>query len=107
MCALECAGFEAKVVEASWYGERKVTLPLGAAFHAQRLQLISSQVGAVAPSQRDTLTHAERLQQALGLLMDDKFDALITGEIPFSEAPKRLPAVLAGDSSDFMTVLSY
>lgn len=105
--ALDCAGFEAKVVEASWFGERKVALPLGAAFHAQRLQLISSQVGAVAPSHRGEWTHARRLARALELLCDEKFDALVTGEIPFGEAPRRLPGVLSGDSSGLMTVLSY
>jgi threonine dehydrogenase-like Zn-dependent dehydrogenase len=105
--ALDCAGFEAKVVEASWFGERPVSLPLGAAFHAQRLQLISSQVGAVAPSRRASVTHAERLGQALELLRDERFDVLITGEVPFEDAPRRLPAVLGGDSSGLMTVLKY
>jgi threonine dehydrogenase-like Zn-dependent dehydrogenase len=105
--ALECAAFEAKIVEASWYGERKVALPLGAAFHAQRLQIISSQVGSVAPSHRGSVTHAERMSRALALLQDDKFDTLVTGEVPFDEAPKRLPGVLSGDSSDLMTVLRY
>jgi threonine dehydrogenase-like Zn-dependent dehydrogenase len=105
--ALDCAGFEAKVIEASWFGERKVALPLGGAFHAQRLQLISSQVGAVAPTHRGTVSHAQRLARALDLLKDDKFDSLITGELPFADAPRRLPAVLSGDSSDLMTVLSY
>lgn len=105
--ALDCAGFEAKVLEASWFGERKVTLPLGGAFHAQRLQIISSQVGSVAPSHRGAWTHAQRLARAQDLLQNAKFDALITGEIPFAEAPKRLPAVLSGDSSDLMTVLAY
>lgn len=105
--ALDCAGFEAKVIEASWFGERKVALPLGGAFHAQRLQIISSQVGAVAPSHRADWPHARRMARALELLKDDKFDALITGEVPFAEAPRRLPTVLGGDSSDFMTVLRY
>ncbi|MGE3332450.1 MAG: zinc-binding alcohol dehydrogenase [Rhodospirillaceae bacterium] len=105
--ALECAAFEAKVVEASWYGDRKVTLPLGAAFHAQRLQIISSQVGSVAPSHRGSVSHGERVARALALLQDEKFDTLITGEIAFDDAPKRLPAVLSGDSSDLMTVLRY
>ena len=31
------AGFEATVVEMSWYGSQTVPLPLGAAFHARRL----------------------------------------------------------------------
>lgn len=105
--ALNCAGFEANVVEASWFGERPVSVPLGGAFHSQRLRLISSQVGAVAPSHRGAWTHGRRMARALELLREDKFDALITGEIAFAEAPSRLPAVLSGDSSDLMTVLRY
>lgn len=105
--ALDCAGFEGKIVEASWFGERQVCLPLGAAFHAQRLHIISSQVGSVAPSRRASVSHAQRMAQALTLLEDAAYDALITGEIPFDDAPKRLPAVLSGDSSNLMTVLRY
>ena len=105
--ALNCARFEGKVVEASWFGERKVAVPLGGAFHSQRLRLISSQVGSVAPSHRGAWTHGRRMQRALELLQDEKFDALITHEIAFSDAPRRLPAALCGDSSDLMTVLRY
>src|SRR6185312_8304324 len=45
--ALGLAGFEATVLELSWYGDRAVSVPLGEAFHARRLTLKSSQVGSV------------------------------------------------------------
>ena len=41
--ALRLAAFEATVLELSWYGERVVNVPLGAAFHSRRLTLKSSQ----------------------------------------------------------------
>ena len=44
--ALAVAGFEATIVEMSWYGDRAVGVPLGEAFHARRLTIKSSQVGA-------------------------------------------------------------
>ncbi|MCA3280588.1 MAG: zinc-binding alcohol dehydrogenase, partial [Roseomonas sp.] len=50
--ALQCAAFEARIIEASWFGAQEVALPLGEAFHSRRLRLISSQVGAVAPAMR-------------------------------------------------------
>jgi NADPH:quinone reductase-like Zn-dependent oxidoreductase len=50
--ALRLAGFEAKLIELSWYGDKRVTAPLGEAFHQRRLQLIASQVGAVATARR-------------------------------------------------------
>jgi threonine dehydrogenase-like Zn-dependent dehydrogenase len=89
--ALTLAAFEARVVELSWYGERSVELPLGAAFHARRLQLISSQVGSVAKAQRARWDFARRMGLALDLLTDQRLDMLITGEDSFTD----LPAVMA------------
>lgn len=89
--ALSLAGFEATVLELSWYGSRPVAVPLGEAFHAQRLQLRSSQVGQVATAQRGRWTHRRRLELALSLLTDPVLDRLVTHHAPFEQ----LPAVLA------------
>lgn len=40
--AIRCAGDEARVVEASWYGARPATIPLGGAFHSRRLAITAS-----------------------------------------------------------------
>jgi hypothetical protein len=85
--ALRIAGFESTIVDMSWYGDGHVPLPLGQAFHSQRLTLKSSQVGAVAGSQRPRWDHRRRLQLALSLLRDSALDALITGECTFEELP--------------------
>ena len=68
--ALQCAAFEARIIEASWFGAQEVALPLGEAFHSRRLRLISSQVGAVAPAMRGRRSFGDRMAQALGLLAD-------------------------------------
>jgi threonine dehydrogenase-like Zn-dependent dehydrogenase len=88
--ALELAGFEATVTEASWYGADLPAVPLGAAFHSRRLVLKSSQVGSVAAAQRARWSTARRMELVLQLLEHAELDALITGESPFDE----LPAVL-------------
>ncbi|MFD0207068.1 MULTISPECIES: zinc-dependent alcohol dehydrogenase [Saccharothrix] len=80
---------EGQVVELSWYGDRRVSVPLGEFFHSRRLRLRSSQVGVVARPDR---TYRERMALALDLLADPAFDALITGESRFED----LPSVLAG-----------
>jgi threonine dehydrogenase-like Zn-dependent dehydrogenase len=85
--ALGLAAFEATVVEMSWYGDRRVDVPLGEAFHGRRLALKSSQVGAVAPAVRARRTHRQRLALALDLLRDAALDALIDGESDFDELP--------------------
>jgi threonine dehydrogenase-like Zn-dependent dehydrogenase len=92
--ALDRAAFEARIVEASWHGDREVALPLGGAFHARRLSIISSQVGAVAPAMRGRRTHAERLALALALLDDERLDALAVPVARFEDLPAALPALL-------------
>ncbi|WP_335904813.1 MULTISPECIES: zinc-binding alcohol dehydrogenase [unclassified Bosea (in: a-proteobacteria)] len=103
--AIGAAGFEARIVELSWYGEGSVAAPLGGAFHARRLQLVSSQVGQVSPSRRARFDYARRANAALALLADARLDALITDEIAFRDAPSRLPALFAG--AGLTAVLRY
>jgi NADPH:quinone reductase-like Zn-dependent oxidoreductase len=93
--ALDHAGFEARIVEASWYGEKRAEIPLGRAFHARRLSIISSQVGAIAANRRARWDYARRMSKALELLCDDRLDALISGETPFSSIADAYPGVLA------------
>jgi NADPH:quinone reductase-like Zn-dependent oxidoreductase len=89
--ALELAGFEATVVELSWYGASAPAIPLGGAFHSRRLTLKSSQVGSVASAQRARWDYSRRMALVLRLLAHAELDALISGESRFDE----LPAVLA------------
>jgi len=93
--AIASAGIEARIVEASWYGNRPVTLDLGGAFHSRRLQLIGSQVGQLPTERRPRWNHARRLKTALGLLADDRLDALISGETPFERMPDDYARILA------------
>jgi threonine dehydrogenase-like Zn-dependent dehydrogenase len=94
--ALESVVTDGEVIEASWYGDRPVTLALGADFHSRRLTIRSSQVGAVARHRRGTRTPRGRLTLALELLQDAAFDTLLTGHSPWSD----LPAVMAGLATD-------
>ncbi len=94
--ALDRAGFEARIVEASWFGDRAPAVPLGEAFHARRLRLLSSQVGSIAPAMRARRSHAERLSLALALLADDRLDALLEPPTSFDDLPTAMPDLLAG-----------
>lgn len=104
--ALDLAAFEGRIVEASWFGDRPVTLPLGGAFHARRLRLISSQVGAVAPRMRGRRTHAERLALALAMLDDARLDALLDGPSRFEDLPATM-ARLAASPGALCHVVRY
>ena len=98
--ALRVAGFEARVVEMSWYGDQPVRLPLGEAFHARRLTLLSSQVGTVAASQRARWDTRRRMQLALTMLTDAALDVLITGESGFDELPGTMAELAGGAAGD-------
>ena len=86
--ALAVAGFEATVVEMSWYGTGIVPLALGGAFHSRRLTLRSSQVGAVPASRGARWSRQRRLTLALSLLRDPVFDLLLSDESDFVELPQ-------------------
>jgi threonine dehydrogenase-like Zn-dependent dehydrogenase len=97
--AFNAAGPEATIVELSWYGDQRVTLPLGEAFHSRRLLLKSSQVGRVPPHRSVRWDFRRRLALALDLLRDERLDRLITGESPFDQLPEVL-AKLATEPGD-------
>lgn len=97
--ALECAGFEASVIEMSWYGDVAVTAALGGPFHARRLSMKSSQVGHVPPERAPRWSRRRRLATALSLLADARYDVLISGESPFDELPDLMPRLQASGSA--------
>ena len=105
--ALRLAAFEATVLELSWYGAKEIKVPLGGAFHSQRLKLVSSQVGHVAPSRRATWTHRRRLEEALRLLDDPALDALLAPPVAFSDLPEKLPDILNPTSGVLCQLIRY
>jgi 2-desacetyl-2-hydroxyethyl bacteriochlorophyllide A dehydrogenase len=94
--ALELLAPEGEVVEMSWYGDRRVSVPLGENFHSRRLTIRSSQVGTVARPDR---SYAQRLGLALDLLADPAFEALVDGECMFDDLPTVLPRLAANELS--------
>ncbi|MDN3358773.1 dehydrogenase [Actinomadura sp. DC4] len=95
--SLELLTSEGTVVEMSWYGDRRVSLPLGEFFHSRRLTIKGSQVGAVSPVKRTHRTYGDRLAIALDLLADPAYDALVTGECAFGELPAVMPRLASGE----------
>lgn len=108
--ALGLAGFEATVMELSWYGERQVSVPLGASFHSRRLILKSSQVGSVATARRARRSLSSRLDLALSLLADAALDTLINSESSFQELPRtmeRLAKTAPAASGEFDSIIMH
>ena len=91
----------------SWYGDQIVPAPLGEAFHARRLTLKSSQVGAVPASQRARWDTRRRLQLALSMLADPALDALITGESAFDDLPRVMAQLSASPGDTIFHRIKY
>ena len=105
--ALDLLGFEGRVVELSWYGDRRVELALGGAFHARRLGIVASQVGHVAPARRGRCSRHERLALALAILRDPAFDVLLTGTSPFDALPDVMPRLADRSQPALCHVIAY
>ncbi len=105
--ALQMAAFEARIIELSWYGDRRVSLPLGEFFHSRRLTIQSSQVGHVAGPMRGRLSHSDRLAMALQELEDRRLDRLIDCEIAFEELPSHFDALSRGTRTPLCTIVRY
>jgi len=103
--ALELLRPEGVCVELSWYGDRRVSIPLGEWFHSRRLTIRSSQVGTVSPNRPKS--YAQRLRVALGLLADAGFDALVTDECSFDELPAVLPGLISSEPSSLCLRVTY
>ncbi|MGH7032244.1 MAG: zinc-dependent alcohol dehydrogenase [Stellaceae bacterium] len=105
--ALRLAGFEATVLELSWYGDKAVGAPLGEAFHSRRIRLQSSQVGEVAAPRRARRSRRDRLALALALLADPAYDRLITGECRLEDLPEALARLAAEPGGALCQLVRY
>ncbi|MGH1342407.1 MAG: zinc-dependent alcohol dehydrogenase [Nannocystales bacterium] len=105
--AVDASGLEARIVEVSWYGDKPVSLELGAQFHPGRLQIVSSQVGRIPASRAARWSYGRRLRVALELLCDDVLDVLISGESPFETMPAVMSRILAPASERSEPVLCH
>ena len=103
---LELLGTEGELIELSWYGNRQPRVPLGATFHARRLAIRASQVGAVAAARRGRRTTADRLALAFRLLEDPVFDHFLTGHAPFAELPETMEQLFVS-RDDLCQVIEY
>ena len=105
--SMELLAPEGVVLELSWYGDRRVNLPLGEWFHSRRLVLRASQVGMVSPARRGRRDYGDRLALALELLADPGFEALISGESHFDELPAIMPKLASGELPALCRRITY
>jgi threonine dehydrogenase-like Zn-dependent dehydrogenase len=105
--AIDAVGFEGRVIDLSWYGNRPVTLRLGTDFHHGRKRIFASQVGAVAPSRRGEIGPHERVAEVISLLSDPELDRLLGPPIPFGDMPAFMRDLYRGKPIPPLPVVAY
>ena len=84
---LDSLAFEGKLIELSWYGNRAISLHLGATFHQQRKQIISSQVGSIPSARSGRWDFKRRKQVVFELLKNPLYDQLPKEIWAFAQTP--------------------
>lgn len=98
---------EGMALVASWFGSKRVPLPLGAEFHRRRLTIRSTQVSTIPAHLAGTWTIERRRDVARSLLQELPLTAIATHEYPFSEAPAAYAAIDRGEEGLIHAALRY
>ncbi len=104
--AIDTLAAEGTMVEASWYGSRRVSLELGSAFHRRRLRLVSSQVSHLAPHLAPRWDKRRRLDLALDLLPRLGPSRYITHRFPLERAQEAFQLIDSGPEQFLQVVLT-
>jgi len=84
--AIDAVGYDGRVVVGSWYGTKRASVDLGGSFHRDRIDIASSQVSTISPDLRGRWSKPRRFDVAFDQLRDLDTTALLTEELPLSEA---------------------
>ena len=84
--AIRAAGFEGRVVLASWYGTKAAVVHFGEDFHRNRIQLIASQVSSIGPDLSGRWSKSRRLGFAWKMVRSIRPSRLVTHRVPFEDA---------------------
>lgn len=105
--ALELAGYQARIIVGSWYGNKIAFLNLGKHFHRHRLQITGSQVSTISPYLRGRWNKQRRFDFTWHMLTKIKPSSLISHRIPFSMAENAYQLIDQQPDSILQVVLTY
>jgi 2-desacetyl-2-hydroxyethyl bacteriochlorophyllide A dehydrogenase len=99
---------EGVAIVVSWYGEKPVTLPLGAEFHRRRLEVRSSQVSTIGgrAARWDRRRRLETTQELLEEL-ERPLSRLASHAFPLERAPEAYAALERGEEGVVHVALAY
>lgn len=105
--AIALTAFSGRIVIGSWYGEKRAEVDLGGAFHRSRIQLIASQVSAIAPALSGRWDKPRRFRVAWEALKRIQPQKWITHRFPFQEADEAYRLLDEKPQETIQVVLDY
>lgn len=105
--AIKLTRQEGKIIEVSWYGERKINIMLGADFHYGRKQIICSQVSEIPHQKQPVWNHKKRKCLVLKLLKELNPIDLIELEVPFTTTPVFFEKLRKGTINHLGVIIKY
>lgn len=85
---IDRAKTEGKIIELSWYGNKRVNINLGGTFHTGRKTIISSQVSGIPNNKKSSWNFRKRKELVFQLLQHKIYDKLPCLEIPLEDSPQ-------------------
>lgn len=105
--ALALTGFGGRVIVASWYGTKPVSLNLGGHFHRSRLRLISSQVSTIAPELSARWNKARRFELVWEMLKRVRPSRLISHRFPLEKAGEAYRLIDRSGEQALQVIFTY
>ena len=107
--AINITTTDGRVIELSWYGQRHVTLELGAAFHYGRKRIISSQVSRIPAHLGSQHNYTSRKALCLELLEDPAIALADNNSLtmPFDQAAAHFNALRTQSQNLPAVILEY
>lgn len=105
--AIELAGYDARIVVASWYGAEPAAIDLGGHFHRRRIALLASQVSRIAPGLSGRWTARRRLDAAWRAIARIGPQRFVTHHFRFEDCQRAFERVGARDDGVLQVVFEY
>jgi 2-desacetyl-2-hydroxyethyl bacteriochlorophyllide A dehydrogenase len=105
--AIQLAGFGARIVLGSWYGNQTAKLDLGGRFHRNRIRLISSQVSTLSPKYSGRWTKQRRIEMAWEMIRKLKPAQFITHQFPLSHAKEAYELLDQNPADALQVIFTY
>jgi 2-desacetyl-2-hydroxyethyl bacteriochlorophyllide A dehydrogenase len=105
--ALPLLAHEGTALVASWFGTKRVALPLGEAFHRRRLTIRSTQVSTIPAALAPRWTVPRRRAAARDLMHELPLEAIATHEFPVDRVGEAFEALDRGERGILHAALKY